>query len=434
VVRRAVVAAVIGNGLEFFDFIIYGLFAVSIARTFFPSDDALSSLLGALATFGVGFCTRPIGAIVIGRYADRAGRKKALTLIIGLMTVSTAIITFTPGFARIGIAAPILVILARLLQGFSVGGEFGSATALLVEYAPPGRRGLYASWQNASQHCAFLLGTGSGALIARLLTPAEIAGWGWRLAFGIGLLIAPVGLYIRSKIDESPAFRAAEIRADMPLRELVSHHSGALTRAFALVIFGTVFMYILNINLPTYAMRQFGIPLGDAMAATAAASIVSLIIFPLAGALSDRIGRRRLIPYPVVAIAILVYPLFALLHAHPSVLLLAAISTLLQAIGALYLAVTPAYMAELFPVAIRSTGLSVAYNLAVMTFGGFGPYIVTWLIARTGDPLAPTFYVIAAALVTLTILFTVSVRSTGRRAVASLDEEAPQPFSHTATP
>jgi MHS family proline/betaine transporter-like MFS transporter len=207
-----VIAAIVGNALEWFDFTVYSLFSATIAKVFFPVGTELGSLLLTLATFGVGFVLRPVGAVVLGQYADRAGRRAALSLIILLMSVGTAIIAFTPSYARIGAAAPILIVVARLIQGFSVGGEFGGATAFLIESAPPDRRGLYASWQFAGQAAAALAGSLTGVAVTSLLTAEQVLAWGWRVPFLLGLLIAPVGLYLRSRMADTPGFQRASGR------------------------------------------------------------------------------------------------------------------------------------------------------------------------------------------------------------------------------
>jgi MHS family proline/betaine transporter-like MFS transporter len=253
---RSVVAASLGNALEWYDNVIYGFFAPSIALQFFPTDDPNVSLLIALGTFGVSFFFRPLGGVVIGAYADRAGRKAALLLTMMLMLVGTAIIAFMPSYDSIGVIAPIMVVLARLLQGFSAGGEFGSATTFLAEQSPQ-RRAFYSSWQFASQGLTTLLAAASGVLIESTLTTQQVHDWGWRLPFLLGLLIGPVALYIRKHVDESPEFARTEPARD-PLRDAMRSHKYRMLVALGAVMLATVTLYIL-LYLPTYAVRELGL-------------------------------------------------------------------------------------------------------------------------------------------------------------------------------
>jgi MFS transporter, MHS family, proline/betaine transporter len=285
---RAVVAASIGNALEWFDFIVYGFFAVTIARLFFPSGSETVSLLLALGTFGVTFFMRPLGAMVIGSYADRHGRKSAFTLTILLMMVGTAIIATAPTFTSIGILAPILIVLARLIQGFSAGGEFGSATAFLAEQNPE-RRGFYASWQFASQGLTTILATGFGVALATLLTVEQLNSWGWRIPFFFGLLIGPVAYYIRRHVDETLEFKTLKVSAS-PLRETLSNSKLRLLASFGAVVLCTVGMYTI-LFMPIYATRQLGLPAAGAFSAGLLTGVIQVTLIPVIGALSDRYGR-----------------------------------------------------------------------------------------------------------------------------------------------
>ena len=262
--KRQILAAVIGNALEWYDFVVYGFLTVIISRLFFPSDSEYASLLMAMATFGVGFFMRPVGGILIGLYADRRGRKAALQLIILLMTISIAMIAFAPTYAAIGAAAPILIVLARLLQGMDTGGEFASATSFLVESAPPDRRGFYGSLQMVGQSVAALAGATSGMLITQGLTPEQIDSWGWRLPFLFGLLIGPVGLWIRRHLNETEAFVEASQSAEAPagLMAIWRSYRRSIAVSFGLVVSGTIMYYVVLIYMPTYAKTQLGIPLG----------------------------------------------------------------------------------------------------------------------------------------------------------------------------
>jgi MFS family permease len=353
-----------------------------------------------MATFGVGFFMRPVGGIVLGIYADRKGRKAALQLIIGLMTLSMAIIAFAPPFAAIGIAAPLLVVFARLLQGFATGGEFASATAFLVESAPARRRGFYGSLQMVGQSLAALAGAIAGALVTRALAPEQLDSWGWRLPFLFGLVIGPVGIYIRRYLEETEAFlEARPTRAHNQLRVLVAGHWRGLAVTFGLVICGTISYYVVLVYMPTFAKIQLGMALTDAFMAQVIGLVCLTVVIPLCGALSDRIGRKPILVAATVAYFLLLYPMFDWVLASPSFARLAIMqATLCSLVGVFFGPISTA-IAEQFPTGVRSTGLAIAYNFAVMLFGGFAQLIVTWLIRETGSPLAPAYYVMFGAVV-----------------------------------
>lgn len=409
--RRAVIAAVVGNTLEWYDFAVYGFFALTLAKLFFPAGDATVSLLLTVATFGVGFVMRPVGALVLGTLADRRGRKAALSLTILLMALGTAMIGFAPTYAMAGAWAPAIIVLARLVQGFSAGGEIGGATAFLVEHAPPERRGLYASWQQASQAGALLLGSLTGALLTGLLPQAELEAWGWRVPFLMGLLIAPVGLYIRSRVDETEAFKAIlrerAARPEVtfsPLRDTLGQHRAAVITGIGITIAWTVCTYFFLVTMPTYAVRQLGVPQSASLLANSVGLVVIVMLAPVFGAWSDRIGRRPIMLASALGLLLLSWPLLHWLTSQPGALNLMLAQIVFALLIAGFSGPAPAAMAELYPPAMRSTGLSIAYNLAVTVFGGFAPFITTWLIARTGSALAPAWYVMLAAAMSLTAL------------------------------
>jgi len=408
--RRAIIAATIGNGLEWFDFTVYSFFAVIIAKLFFPTGDDLTSFLLTVATFGVGFFMRPVGAIVLGVYADRVGRKAALTLTILMMALGTAIIGLAPTYDSIGLWAPALIVLARLIQGFSAGGEVGGATAFLIEHAPDEERGAYASWQQASQGISFMLGAAMGALVINGLDQAQIDAWGWRIPFLFGLLIGPVGMYIRSHLEEPPKFEArqAERRAShvkfSPLTQVLRDHPREVLAGLGVTILWTVCTYVLVFYMPSYAKQQLGLPLGATFQSTAICGAIILVLCPLMGMLSDRVGRKRMLGTVALAIGVLAYPLFHWLNVSPTTATLLQVQIVLGILLAAFTGPAPAVLAEQFPTEVRSTGLSLAYNFAVTIFGGFAPLIVTWLIESTHNKLAPAYYVIAAAVISFIAL------------------------------
>jgi MHS family proline/betaine transporter-like MFS transporter len=398
---RIVIATSIGNALEFYDIIIYGLFALQISRTFFPSGDPTVSLLLAWGTFGITFVARPLGAVVLGAFADRAGRKAALTLGILLMTLGTLLLVAMPGYATLGLAAPFGVFAARLMQGFAVGGEFGSATAMMIEHRPD-RPGFFASFQFSSQSLSGTLASLLAIAVTTLLTPEQVQFWGWRIPFAFGVLVGPVGLYIRRHVDETPAFLGGG-GAQRPVRELFLRQWPALLIGMGVLALGTGVTY-LGLYMPTFAVRQLGVPAAASFLVPLINGVLLLVLIPFIGHLSDRLGRTRTMPAAAVLVMLLVYPGFHYLTAHPTLRTLLSLAVVNAILQLFYIASMPALMAELFPVRTRSSGMSISYSFGVMTFGGFAPAIITWLIPRTNRSLAPSLYVIACALVSLTAL------------------------------
>ncbi|MES2295927.1 MAG: MFS transporter [Pseudomonadota bacterium] len=393
---RAVISSSLGNALEWFDIVVYSAFAVTIAKLFFPAQDPTVSLLLTFGTFGVAFFMRPLGALVIGAYADRAGRKPALTLSILLMMIGTLLIAVMPTYASIGVLAPCGIVLARMIQGFSAGGEFGSATAFLVEHAPQ-RRGFFASWQMASQGLSLLLAASFGALLSSQLSVAELEGWGWRLPFLFGLLIGPAGYYIRSHLQESPEFSAV-LASATPLRDLLATRKERLLIGAGSVVMATVAIYLL-LYMPTYAVKQLGMDPTHAFGATMLAGLILMAFSTVVGQLSDRYGRTPFMLVSSTLFLLLAYPLFYYLSRHPDFAHMLLVQGVIGLLTTMYVAAMPALLSDIFDVRHRGTGMSLSYNLAVMIFGGFAGMTITWLIAVTGDKLAVTFYVMAGAAI-----------------------------------
>jgi MFS transporter, MHS family, proline/betaine transporter len=394
-----ITAAVIGNALEWYDFIVFGFFALIISKLFFPADSQYASLLYTTATFGVGFFMRPVGGLLLGIYADRRGRKAALLLIIGLMTLAIAMIAFAPTYAAIGIAAPLLILLARLLQGFSAGGEFASATSFLIESAPLRRRGFYGSWQMVGQGLAVLAGALLGAFLTRTLTPEALDSWGWRVPFLVGLIIGPVGLYVRSRLDETKVFVASRGRAEenQSLGAAVAAHAAETLVCMGIIIAGTISYYVILLYMPTFARTQLHLPLDQAFTAQAISLACLVVLTPLFGALSDRIGRKPIMIAALLLYLVLTYPLFSWMHDNPSLESLMVTQLVLCSLLGAFFGPMSTALAEQFPPHVRSTGLGIGYNIAVMVFGGFAPFFVTWLIGITGSAVAPAFYVMFGA-------------------------------------
>jgi MHS family proline/betaine transporter-like MFS transporter len=398
---RAVVAASIGNAFEWFDFIIYGYFAMMVATLFFPAGNETGSLLLTFASFGVTFVMRPFGAVVLGQLADRHGRKAGMTLSISMMMVGTAITAFAPTYASIGIFAPIIVVAARMIQGFSAGGEFGTATVFLAEQNPT-RRGLDASWQFAGQGLSTVLATSLGAALNGVLTAEEMRMWGWRVPFLFGLLIGPIGYYIRRHVDETLEFRSAQTTS-APLWEAFFQGKTRLLVAIGTIVLATVAAYT-AVYMPTYAIRELGLPPVGAFLATMLAGAIQFVMIPLVGALSDKLGRLPIAAAATVTILITVHPLLAWLVAKPTIESLLLVQAFIGICVAAYAGSIPALISELFPIPVRTTSVSTSYSVAVAIFGGFAPFIIAWLIDVTGSNLAPGYYLMFAATVSLVAL------------------------------
>jgi len=404
--RRALGAAVIGNVLEWYDFAVYAFLATVLARIFFPSGDELSALLATFAVFGVGFVVRPLGAVIIGRLADRRGRKIALSLTIILMALGTVMIGLLPSYESIGVGASALLVAARLLQGFSAGGEWGSSTAFMVEWAPPNRRGLFGSLQQASVAGGFLLGSLTAASLSHWLGPAALEDWGWRVPFLFGGILGPIGLYMRRKLDETPSFKAAVQERTAPGVSSAPQGWSLAARAFGFTVLWTTAYYIFLSYMPTFLQQHVGLDRTQALWSNSLALMALVVAVPMAGALSDRVGRKPLLLASCAAFVLLPYPLFAMLLSNPSLPTVIAVQLLFALAIALFSGAGPAAIAEIFPTRIRATWMSIGYSVSVVVFGGFAPYVATWLIARTGSPLAPTWYVIGAAIVTAVTIAT----------------------------
>ena len=401
--RRTIVATTIGNGLEFFDFTVYGFLALVIGKLFFPTFDSYGQLLLTVASFGVGFIMRPLGGIVIGAYADRAGRKKAMTLTIFLMALGCALIAFTPTYAAIGVAAPIVIVLARLIQGFSAGGEVGASTPLLVEHATPANRGYMASWQFASQGLGVMLGAVVVGGLSFSLTPEAMQSWGWRVPFVLGMLIAPVGMYIRRHLEESLHIspEAAVAPRESSLKIVCTRHGRTVLAAILSLVGGTTAAYVVTFYMPTYAVRELGLTPSVALFGAALTGLISFALAPLVGRLSDVVGRKPLILWSRMALAVLIYPGFLWLNASPTPAVLFIVLGVLS-IGLVVQTVPGITMLpEMFPKAVRASGMSLVYSVGVALFGGFAPFISTWLLNATGSKLAPAWYLVAMTVVSL---------------------------------
>lgn len=399
--RRHVVAATLGNALEFYDFLTYAFFAIQIGHAFFPTESAYGSLMLSLATFGAGFATRPIGALVIGNYADRAGRRPAMILCFVLMGCAMVGLAVTPTYARIGIAAPILAVLARLLQGFSLGGEVGSNAAYLLEAAPAHKRGLIVSFQTATEYLALLAGGSVGVVLTAVLPPAALDAYGWRIALLIGAVAVPFGLWLRSNLpetlDEPEPVTAAPAKSESRWRQAYSYRRVMI---LALVVLAaiTIANYV-QVYIVTYAQATLHLSARVGFIAENVGNIIAIPVTLFAGWLSDRYGRRPLNVWGNLVFLLMIYPVFAwFVDARSEFALIAGMAGFIAShsilLGSFY-----AGLAESLPKSIRCCGFGTLYSFAVSTFGGTTQLVVTWLIHITGSPMAPAWYLIGAVAV-----------------------------------
>ena len=407
-ITRLIVATSVGNALEWFDISSYAYFALYISEAFFPANDPTTSLLLTFGTFGLSFLIRPIGGLVLGAYADRHGRQRALALLIGMMAFGTLTLGLTPAFATIGIAAPLIIVLGRVVQGISIGGEFASATALLVEFAPANRRMMFGSFQMSSQALGRVLATAIGLGVLLTFPPATVQNGAWRIPFLIGSLVGPFGFYVRYRLAESPEFQRLQQHAAgaerAPLRQVLKHHWLPVICAIGLTIIGTSLTYIWSTYLPTYVVEQLHLPLWQGLFGVAVTSAIGIGTCVFGGWLADTYG-----PYPMfflftVISALISYPMFAYVLAAPGFGRLFLAQFVVLTVFGLLQGSAPGLLAGLFPVAVRSTGMAISYNVGVTVFGGFAPLTVTWLIAMTGSKLMPAYYIIAAAVLSIAVV------------------------------
>jgi MHS family proline/betaine transporter-like MFS transporter len=418
--RRLIVAATIGNIFEWFDFVVYGFFAVTLAEVFFPAGNPTVSLLVTFGAFGLAYFVRPLGAIVVGGYTDRAGRKAGLLLSMALMMIGTTLMAVTPGYATIGLAAPIIITLARLLQGFSVGGEFGSAVSFLAEHGG-GRRGFSASWQFATGGLITVLASLFGLSLTTLLTHEQLVDWGWRIPYVFGMLIGPAGLYVRAKIVETPEFLEAEKPATIPIRDVLRRHPLPVLLALGISIISNSSFYILA-YIPTYGVKTLHLPASTGFTATLIGGAILALGCPLAGYWSDKLPRPLLMVIACWLFVLTSYPAFYLMAAWPSLAACIIAVGWLQFVKAGYSGVLPSLLSEQFPVETRAIGVSLGFSTAVSIFGGLAPLVATWLIAATGDSLSPSYYLIVTALLSLFALM--AIQSRGRRVTRALARPA----------
>jgi MFS transporter, MHS family, citrate/tricarballylate:H+ symporter len=393
---RKVTAVGVGNALEFYDFLTFSFFAIQIGRCFFPESQTSHGLLYSLATFGIGFLTRPLGGIVIGTYGDRAGRKPAMVLSFGLMGAAILGLALTPSYAQIGIAAPILLVMFRLIQGFALGGEVGPSTAFLVEAAPPHRRGFYVSIQYMTQDLAVLAAGLVGFTLTTWLSPAALDAWGWRAALLIGTAVVPIGLYMRHNLPETIDQDHAGHQAATP----EERHVPARLVVLALMLMMSATIYLFGLDyITTYAQDSLNMTPALAFGATVVIGLGAVIADPISGLLSDRIGRKPVMLGAVVILVLLLVPSYMVMIKVPSVGVVYGAIAILAVLQAFLTAPALITITESLPKAVRSGALAIIYAVATSVFGGTTQFAIKGLTDLTGSPLAPAWYMSGAVVI-----------------------------------
>ncbi|MEJ5113613.1 MFS transporter [Erwinia billingiae] len=388
-----------GNFLEMFDFMVFGYYATAIAKTFFPGDDPFASLMLTLMTFGAGFLMRPLGAIVLGSYIDHHGRRKGLLMTLGLMAIGTLTIAVVPGYNTLGAAAPILILLGRLLQGFSAGVELGGVSVYLAEIAPKNRKGFFVSWQSGSQQIAVIFAALLGLGLNHLLEKDQVTEWGWRIPFVIGCMIVPFLFWIRSKLEETEAFSQRKTHPSMKqiVRSVASNWALVLA-GMLMVVTTTVMFYMITAFTPTFGKTVLMMSDKQSFFVTLCVGVSNLIWLPIMGAVSDRYGRRPLLIFFTLLMIATAWPVLHWLVGSPSLSHLLEAELWLSFLYASYNGAMVVYLAEVMPAEVRATGFSLAYSLATALFGGFTPAISSYLIHATGDKAMPGVWLTFAAV------------------------------------
>jgi MHS family proline/betaine transporter-like MFS transporter len=407
-----------GNLFEWFDFTIYGFFATTIARQFFPPGDEQAAMLAFAATFGVAFVVRPVGAVVFGLIGDAWGRKAALIFTFGLMALGTAMIGLAPTYATAGVLATIILVLGRLLQGFSASGEVGSSLTLLVESTPPGRRGVAAGWLNVGVYAAIVLGSLAALAVNKLLSPSDAQAWGWRVPFVLGLAIAPIGFYMRYRMDESQEFLDAHppgTRLAAPTKDDARRTVRGIATLVGLAGFASPVVYLILIFMPGYAVRELGMEQTTPMLSTLIASTLLVMLLVPTGMLCDRVGSKPLIVLASATGTILVVPLMSQLAGAPSLSALLWVQCSLCVCLAIYITSCGAMVADLFPVPQRALGVGLGYNMGIIVFGAFAPFLTGWMIQATGDRMMTAWYVMASGAISCLVALTLRSGGSSRQ-------------------
>lgn len=399
---RAIAAAVAGNALEFYDFIVYSFFAVYIGKTFFPLGSEAASLLASVAVFGAGFFTRPLGGVVIGAFADKAGRRAALILTVTLITVGTLGMAVTPGYETIGLAAPIIVVFCRLIQGLALGGEVGPASSLLIEAAPPNKRGLYGCWQFASQGIAAVAAGFMGVLVSWWLPADDLVKWGWRIPFFVSLALIPIAIYIRRELPETLE-KPNEKSGSQIVKFLFTKQKKYMWLGILLMAAPTISTQVGN-YMTTYAIQTLKLSPTIAQLATVTNGAMIFVGSLVAGVLADKYGRKVVIFIPRLLLMILVIPLFVWLTGSPSTQTLLIVTVLVTGLTAMSAAVVMISIPEMMPINVRASGVSIIYAIGATVFGGTTQFVITWFIQHYGA-ITPAYYVVVSSVVSLIALY-----------------------------
>lgn len=395
----AVVRVTSGNFLEMFDFFLFGFYATAISRTFFPASSEFASLMLTFGTFGAGFLMRPLGAVILGAYIDRAGRRKGLIVTLALMGLGTVLIAFVPGYAAIGLLAPLIVLVGRLFQGFSAGVELGGVSVYLSEMATPGHKGFYVSWQSGSQQVAIVVAAALGYGLNLWLAPAVLAAWGWRIPFFLGCLIVPLIFLIRRSLQETEAFLARQHHPEV--REIfwsMVENWKTVGAGLLLVVMTTISFYLITVYTPTFGRSVLKLSSADSLMVTICIGMSNLFWLPVLGAVSDRIGRRPVLLAFAGLTVLTAYPALSWLVGAPSFQRMLVVELWLSFLYGGYNGAMVVALTEVMPADVRTVGFSLAYSLATALFGGFTPAVCTWLIQATGDKGAPGFWMMFAAV------------------------------------
>jgi MFS transporter, MHS family, citrate/tricarballylate:H+ symporter len=421
--RRTTVATIFrvtsGNFLEMYDFFLFGFYASYISKTFFPSGNEFSSLLLTFMTFGAGFLMRPLGAIILGAYIDRVGRRQGLITTLMLMAVGTIMIAATPGYATVGLLAPALVLVGRLLQGFSAGVELGGVSVYLSEMATPGNRGFYVSWQSGSQQVAIIFAAILGYGLNAMLPAAEISAWGWRIPFFIGCLIVPFIFIIRRSLQETEEFLAREHRpSTSEIFRSVAENWRIVLAGMMLVMMTTVSFYLITVYTPTFGKSVLKLSETDSLIVTFCVGLSNFVLLPIMGAVSDRIGRWPVLTAFTVLTILTAYPAMAWLVVGPTFGKMLLVELWLSVLYAGYNGAMVVALTEIVPVEVRTVGFALAYSLATALFGGFTPAVSTYLIEATGNKAAPSLWMSFAAVCSLVATMLIYRRGAARAAAA----------------
>jgi MFS transporter, MHS family, proline/betaine transporter len=401
--RRAIGASAIGNLMEWYDYGVYSYAAVIIGRVFFPSHSTTAALLSSFAVLAVSFLVRPFGGFFFGPLGDRIGRQRVLATTIIMMACATFAIGVLPGYGSVGVVAPVLLVLARMVQGFSTGGEYGGAATFMAEYAPDRRRGFLTSFLEMGTLAGYALGAGSVTVLTITLSDAAMESWGWRVPFLVALPLGLVGLYLRLKLEDTPVFRELSEAGDVsrsPLKETVSRNWRAILSLIGVVILLNVADYTLLTYMPSYLSDVLDIPQATALLLLIAVMLVMMVVIPIVGAISDRVGRKPVLLTAAICFVLFSYPAFLLISS--GVLVATVLGMLLLGLFlVLYLGTEPATLPAIFPAPYRYGGFAIGYNLSTALFGGTAPLVITYLISVTGNDLMPAYYLIVAALISI---------------------------------